>query len=213
MKILAIDSSYDQITQASYTYRNRHVYPYLEAKGFELVRCQGQSARRNYVEPEACQEDIVYITGVGHGTATTYMGEFCNPIFDIDKYKPKEPDGKVIHFFTCQTAAKLGPNLVNYGCLAYFGYDEDFIVLMYVSDAFFDCDSEIDRAFADGLTAEEVYKRVVAYYNQKIYELKEGGHYDADAALEHNRDHLSAPSINPKWGNRKAKLTTCTGLT
>ena len=25
---------------------------------------------------------------------------------------------------------------------------------MHVSDPFFDCDSEIDRAFADGLTAE-----------------------------------------------------------
>ena len=143
MKILAIDSSYDKITQASYVYRNRHVYPYLESKGFEVVRCQGRFARRVYVQN---------------------------------------------------------------GCLAYFGYNEDFIVLMHVSDAFFDCDSEIDRAFADGFTVEEVYDRVIAYYNQKILELKEGKHYDAVVALEYNRDHLCAPSVNAKWGDRKARI-------
>ena len=165
LKILAIDSSYDKITQASCVYRNRHVYPYLESKGFEVVRCQGKSARRVYIQPEVCRDDIVYITSVGHGVYTTYMGEYCNPIFDIGEYQANELDNKVAHFFACQTAAQLGIDFVNNGCLAYFGYDEDFIVLMHVSDAFFDCDSEIDRAFADGLTAEEVYDRVIAHYN------------------------------------------------
>ena len=206
LKILAIDSSYDKITQASCVYRNRHVYPYLESKGFELVRCHGKSARRVYVQPAACRRDIVYMTGVGHGLYTTFMGEHCNPIFEIDNYQSKESDNKVVHFFACQTAAKLGEDFVSNGCLAYFGYDEDFIVPMHVSDAFFDCDSEIDRAFADGFTAEEVYDRVIAYYNQKIYELKDGGHYNAAVALEYNRDHLCAPSVDPKWGNREAKL-------
>ena len=206
LKILAIDSSYDKITQASYVYRNRHVYPYLESRGFEVVRCQDKSARRVYVQPEACRDDIVYMTGVGHGVYTTYMGEYCDPIFDIGKYQVKELDNKVVHFFACQTAAELGTDFVNNGCLAYFGYDEDFIVLMHISDAFFDCDSEIDRAFADGLTAEEVYDRVIAYYNQRIRELEDGGHDDAAAALEYNRDHLCAPSVDPKWGDKKAKI-------
>ena len=206
MKILAIDSSYDEITQASYVYRNRHVYPYLESKGFEIIRCQGKSARRVYVQPEVCRDDIVYITGVGHGVYTTYMGEYCNPIFDIGEYQAKELNNKVAHFFSCQTAAELGPDFVNNGCLAYFGYDEDFIVPMYISDAFFDCDSEIDRAFADGLTAKDVYDRVIDYYNGKILELKEGKHYDAAVALEYNRDHLCAPSVNAKWGDKKARI-------
>ena len=206
LKILAIDSSYDEITQASCVYRNRHVYPYLESRGFELVRCQGRSARRVYVQPEASREDIVYMTGVGHGVYTTYMGEYCNPIFDIGNYQAKELDNKVAHFFACQTAAELGTDFVNNGCRAYFGYNEDFIVLMHISDAFFDCDSEIDRSFADGLTAEEVYDRVIAYYNQKIRELEDGGHDDAAAALAYNRDHLCAPSVNAKWGDKKAKI-------
>lgn len=206
LKILAIDSSYDKITQASCVYRNQHVYPYLESKGFELVRCQGKLARRIYVEPKACQKEIVYITAVGHGTDTTYMGEYCDPIFDIGNYQPKESIGKIVHFFACETAAKLGPDFVDQGCRAYFGYYDDFIVLMRVSDAFFDCDSEIDRAFADGLTAEEVYDRVIEYYNKKIDELIGGRHYDVAAALENNRDRLSSPSVDAKWGDKNAKL-------
>ena len=206
LKILAIDSSYDEITHASCVYRNKHVYPYMESKGFEIIRCQDKFARRAYVEQEICQEDIVYMTGVGHGIYATYMGEHCNPIFDIGNYQAKELDNKVAHFFACQTAAELGTDFVNNGCLAYFGYDENFTVYMHISDAFFDCDSEIDRAFADGLTAEEVYERVIAYYNEKISELKNGQHYEAAAGLQSNRDRLCAPSVNAKWGDRKARI-------
>ncbi len=206
MKILAIDSNYDKITQGSCEYRNRHVYPYLESKGFEIVRCQDQSARRFYVKSKLSQEDIAYITGVGHGTDTVYMGEDSDPIFDIGEYHPKELNNKIVHFFACQTATELGPDFVKHGCLAFFGYDVEHIVYMHVSDAFFDCDSEIDRAFADGLTAEQVYLRAIKYYNRKISELKNGGHYKEAAALEHNREHLCAPSVNPKWGNKNARL-------
>ena len=206
LKILAIDSSYDKITQASCVYRNRHVYPYLESKGFKLMRCQDQSARRTCVEQKISQENIVYITGVGHGTCTTYMGEDDDPIFDMGNYQPKEPNGKIVHFSACQTAAKLGPDFVNHGCRAYFGYDGNFTAYMHVSDVFFDCDSEIDRAFADGLTARDVYDRVTTYYNQKICQLQDGGHYRAAAALEYNLAHLCAPSVNKKWGNKEAKL-------
>ena len=206
MKILAIDSRHDPITQAPYNYREKHVYPYLECRGFKVVRCQGKSARRIYVAKEASQDSVIYMTGAGHGTDTTYIGENCKPIFEIANYQPKEVEGKIVHFFACQTAIELGPDFVNHGCLAYFGYKGDFIVLMYISDAFFECDSEIDRAFADGMTAEEVYNRVIKHYNKKIDELTTGGHYNAAAALEHNRDLLCAPSVDTKWGNKEAKL-------
>lgn len=206
LKILAIDSNYDAVTKDSCVYRNKHVYPYLKSKGFEIVRCQDQSARRSHVKSKIFQENIVYITGVVHGTDTTYMGQHCKPIFDIDKYQPEELENKIVHFFACQTASKLGPDFVNNGCLAYFGYNEDFIVLRHISDVFFDCDSEIDRAFADGLTAEQVYDRVIGYYNRKICELEKGGYHIEASYLEHNRDHLCATSVDAKWGDRKAGL-------
>ena len=127
LKILAIDSNHDQATQACCDYRNKHIYPYLESKELELLRCQGKLARRVYVQAEACQGGIVYITGAGHGLYTTYMGQHYDPIFHIGNYQPEEPNGKVVHFFACQTAAELGIDFVNNGCLAYFGYDVDVI--------------------------------------------------------------------------------------
>ena len=45
-----------------------------------------------------------------------------------------------------------------------FGYDEDFVFVPADQDVFFECDSEIDRAFADGLSAAEVYDRVKALF-------------------------------------------------
>lgn len=45
--------------------------------------------------------------------------------------------------------------------------------------------------------------RVIDYYNQKILELKDGGHYNAAAALAYNRDHLCAPSVDAKWGIKR----------
>ena len=128
LKILAIDSSYDEITHAFCVYRNKHVYPYMESKGFEIIRCQDKFARRTYVEQEIYREDIVYMTGVGHGIYTTYMGEDCNPIFDIGNYQPQESDSKVVHFFACQTAAELGTDFVKNGCLTYFGYVDNLII-------------------------------------------------------------------------------------
>ncbi len=41
LNVLAIDSNYEPVTRAAYEYREKHVYPYLESKGFTLVRCQG----------------------------------------------------------------------------------------------------------------------------------------------------------------------------
>lgn len=129
------------------------------------MRCQGKLARRIYVAPEAVRQDIVYITGIGHGSYTTYTGDHYDPIFDIGHYQLDEALNKIVHFLSCQTAAQLGPDFVNHSCLAYFGYDENFTLNMDYADVFFQCDSEIDRAFADGLTAGDVYDRVIALFN------------------------------------------------
>src|SRR5690606_28745211 len=85
LNVLAIDSNYEPVTKAAFDYRERHVYPYLLSKGLTLVRCQGLLARRIYVAPEALRNDIVYMTGVGHGSYTTYTGDtFFECDSDID---------------------------------------------------------------------------------------------------------------------------------
>ena len=230
MQILAIDSDHDLTTQITRNYRDQHVYPYLESQGFGLVRCQGTSACRENVAPEARRDDIVYITGAGHGSGKVYTGHDNEPIFEVGNYHPEESYGKVVHFLSCQTAAELGPDFVKNGCLAYFGYKRTFAFHPDYPDICLECDSEIDRAFADGLTAEEVYNRVEERYEQRIAELRQDiaelyqsiaelqGEDRKDindrismledtlSALEHDLSWLCAPSVDSRWGDTQVRI-------
>lgn len=155
--VVAVDSSYEPVTAAGRKYRDRNVYPYLEKKRFAVRKFQGNLARRTYVAPALLEPGVEYITGVGHGLGDLYTGDYGDPIFHVGGYDRREVNPKIAHFLSCQTAAKLGPDFVRNGCRAYFGYDVNFAFTWKESEVFFACDSEIDRAFADGLTAGKVY--------------------------------------------------------
>lgn len=204
--VVAIDSNYEPVTKAAHDYRQQHVYPYLEGKGFTVVRCQGPLARRHYVASEARKPNVDYLTGVGHGSYDTYTGDWGDPIFRVGNYSLEESRAKIVHFLSCQTARDLGPDFVSHGCRAYFGYDVNFAFLMDYAGIFFECDSEIDRAFAEGLTAQQVYERVRALYDQHIAQLRAAGKDYVAATLQTDRDHLCAPSLDARWGSRHVRL-------
>jgi hypothetical protein len=204
--VIAVDSNFEPFTKAAFEYRQKYVYPYLEAKGFNVLRFQGSLARRYYAAPEARKPSVDYLTGVGHGTYDAFTGDYFDPIFNMGNYSQEEVRGKIIHLLSCQTARALGPDFVRQGCLAFFGYDENFIYHQDEAEVFFECDSEIDLAFADGLTAESVYQRVMAKYNKCIAEMRAVGKLYVAAMLEFDRDHLRAPSSSKMWGDTKARL-------
>ena len=148
--------------------------------------------------------------GVGHGSPTTFTGHFYDVVFEVGNYSAAEASGKIVHFLSCETAADLGPDFVRNGCLAFFGYDEDFVFTVADQDAFFECDSEIDRAFADGLTAAEVYDRVEKLFAKRVANFRAQGKYTEAATLESDLDCLRCPSSPPggtAWGSEQAKLT------
>ena len=172
VSVLGIDSNFEPATLAAYNYREKYVYPHLASKGYSIDKCQGPMAKRIYVAPKAQQPGVVYITGVGHGSYNTYTGHYYDPIFQVGNYSAAEAKGKIVHFLSCETGRDLGPDFVKNGCLAYFGYDEDFVFTKADQDVFFECDSEIDRAFADGLTAAQVYDRVKSLFVQRAADLR-----------------------------------------
>ena len=203
---LAIDANFDLLTQLVYDYRQQHVYPYLAAKGVGVDRCQGVSARRAHVAPEAVKPNVTYVTGSGHGSADTFFGDQWDPIFRVGAYAAQEAAGKIVHLLSCNTAHALAPDLVSRGCLACFSFDNPFTFPLESADLFLDCESEIDRAVADGCTAQQVYDRVVAKYNQNIAAMNAAGKPDLAAYLETHRDHLCAPSTKACFGDPGAKL-------
>uniref|UniRef100_A0A7C2P305 Uncharacterized protein n=1 Tax=Schlesneria paludicola TaxID=360056 RepID=A0A7C2P305_9PLAN len=206
--VVAIDSNYEPVTKAAYEYRERHVYPYLTSKGFRINKFQGTLARRYYVAPAVREPGVDYITGVGHGLSDLYTGDQGDVVFRQGDYHPDEAAGKIVHLLSCQTARELGPDFVQSGCRAYFGYDVNFTFYPDDQDIFFECDSEIDKAFADGLSADKVYARVKKLYDKRIAELYAAGKLYVAAALETDRDHLRCPSAGGSaWGDPAAKLS------
>jgi hypothetical protein len=209
VRVLGIDASFEPDTQALCDYRNRNVYPHFEKKGFVVDRCQGPLADRSHVSAKAQQSGVVYITGSGHGDASTFKGYLYNPVFHSGDYSPVEVTGKIIHLQACHTARDLGRDLGANGCLAFFGYSDEFLWPPALPDFFFECDNEIDRAFADGLTAAKVYTRVTALFQKRAADLRALGKQTEAATLESDFDVLCCPSFPPPpndYGNEAAKL-------
>ena len=207
--VLAIDANFDPVTKAPFEYREKNVYPYFEKKGFTVIRRQGSSARRTEVAPQARLPNVVYLTGVGHGFPNSYTGDNLDPIFSKGHFRREEAQGKIVHFLSCETAAGLGPHFVTNGCLAYFGYSDEFTYPPNLAEVFFECDSEIDKGFADGFTADKVFKKVLARFQQHIDRLKstgDGGDLFNASVLEVDLRLLRAPSTGGEYGDVNAKL-------
>jgi hypothetical protein len=207
--VLAIDANFDPVTRAPFEYREKNVYPYFEKKGFTVIRRQGASARRAKVAPQARKRNVVYLTGVGHGFPDSYTGDHLDPIFSKGHFRREESEGKIVHFLSCETATGLGPHFVTNGCRAYFGYSDEFTYPPILAEVFFECDSEIDRGFADGLTAGQVFKKVLARFQQHIHRLKstgDGGDLFNASVLEVDLRLLRAPSTGGEYGDLNAKL-------
>jgi hypothetical protein len=202
--VLGIDSNFEPLTRAAYAYRQQHVYPYLESKGFTIFTPPAQPMA---VIGDVGKSNVLFVTGVGHGLADAYLGDKYVPIFQVGQYAAADANQKIVHFLSCLTAVALGPSFVGNGCQAYFSYDSFFSYPPGQADTFFECDSEIDLAFADGLSAQQVHARVVALFNKRIADLQAAGNWSAAATLEFNRDALRSPASGSKWGDPGATLT------
>ena len=204
--ILAVDSDYDGATKLGADFRAHNVYPRFEATGFEVRMRRGQMARRHFVADDAKRPEIVFVTGIGHGFDNVYTGDQQQPLWAVGQYDAAEAEGKVFHLLSCKTARRLGPDLVDKGALAFFGYDENFVFQQEVADAFFECDSAIDLALAEGATTAQAYERAIELYNQKIDEYDAAGKPYVASLLETDRDHLCAPPVDAIWGDAKTSL-------
>jgi hypothetical protein len=206
---LAIDPRYDVVTAATHRYRTKVLYSYIrkKKKNIRLRKCVRTQASRQHVEVAVQKPGVGYVTGGGHGSSEAYRGQGDIAVFEVGYYEPKEVKGKIVHFLSCRTGRGLGPDFVRNGCRAFFGYDGDFAFHPDESEPFLKCDCEIDKAFADGLSAARVYRRVMKLYDKEIKKMRAAGKCYKAATLTANRDMLCCPSSGGrKWGSRRARL-------
>lgn len=224
IKVLAIDSDYDWITGSVMNHRETYVYSHINAN---FIRCQVDKATREEVlskiGPNGSDIDIKYITGSGHGSGegNIFYGQVqitdgnsneeiiwrkrC-PLLGGPQYKKEEVENRIVHLLSCATADVLGPDMVDKGCLAFFGYSEDFWAREETIELCVYADSEIDLAFLDGENAEIVYLRtVIAYIIAQIILVREDL-FDFAAEIQHNLDYLKCPHHDEKWGDKRARL-------
>ncbi|MBV8858743.1 MAG: hypothetical protein JOZ02_17565 [Acidobacteria bacterium] len=208
MKILTLDSHTDELTLRSSDYRQKNVYQTHfsthEVTHFDDVPPPKLRERVNALAKET---GLQLITGAGHGMQSkAYTGNSFGVLYEVGKYEKDEVNGKIVHFLSCGIGGQLGPDMVTNGCRAFFGYSEDFSLIDEAAEFFFECDSAIDIGLIEGLTADEVYNKVVALFNQRIDELRQKQQNYAAIWLSFNLESLCAPSLNKKWGDKDARL-------
>ncbi|MFX1325518.1 MAG: hypothetical protein ACFE8N_11205 [Promethearchaeota archaeon] len=211
-KILCIDTDYDDVVR-SFLEGRKEVYRYFETKGFEVIRIQGEEATRKTISEIALDEDVVYITGSGHGTEASFKGHKYRSIFKkrwsllrAKGYLEDEVKNKIIHLLSCSSAKILGIDFVKNGCKAFFGYDKVVQLDPDYNQIYSTCDAEIDYAIADGCTAEEAFDRAVQFYKDAIEVLDERNSEYISLSLKRNLECLKGPTISP-WGSRNATIS------
>jgi hypothetical protein len=204
---LAIDSYDGDEIGAISAYLENSVYPYLQSRGFTMQSFFGPLARPEYVGPAASGPGITLLTGGGHGNYDAFLGFHSQPVFAVGAYSPAEVSGKIAHFLSCENGKQLGPDFVTNGCLAYIGYDENFVFDPADADRFFNCDAEFLRGLADGLTVGQAVEKTRNLFTQTIDDLTAQGSTDAANLLAYNLAHLRSPLDGAQWGSPDAKLS------
>lgn len=204
--VVAIDSGDEDITAVCREYRETALYPALVDGGAQITPVAGSDDSRPNVAEALRQQQGGYITGSGHGFPDQFTGAQQQPVVRVGQYAAVEVTGKIVHLLACECAAQLGPDLVSNGCKAFFGYDEVFTFPFANPTPFLECDSAIDLALTNGGTAGDAYDAAITAFNERIARLKRAGDVHHAAMLERNRDHLCAPSVDPKYGAEDAVL-------
>jgi hypothetical protein len=205
-RCLGIDADDEFVTRICRQFRGQQVYPRL-TQSLQTTLLGGVAATRTNALAVLGSGGTRLITGSGHGFAERFTGQGQLSVLEVGQYNPLEVTGAIVHLLSCNTAQQLGPDLVANGCTAFFGYDDEFVFPDQAAALFLDADSQIDLTLAGGGTAQEAYDAAILVFDRHIRRMLQTGNVFIAAALKRNRDHLCAPSTDPRWGDRNARLT------
>ncbi|MFI9275228.1 LamG domain-containing protein [Kitasatospora sp. NPDC052896] len=215
--LLLIDANTDDDNATLWIYeaREEYLYPAVTTSIFNKnqKRIIGQDDKRDKVEEALLSFNGGYVTAGGHGQSSILQGWYkegnSGPLAEVlrvGKYDPAEVAGKIIHMLACDCGYSLGLDVVDKGAVAFFGYSDKFINLKDWHREFCRPDIEIDLALMGQATCEEAYQAAIAVYNSKIGWFQGRGDVDAASFLRKDRDRLVAPSTDPRYGDKNARL-------
>lgn len=175
-RALFCENTTDSVTSPFAQYRIQNVHPVFSSRGFVVTVLQGtEDVNTNFI-PQAKNSLTVYLSGIGHGSYTTYTGHGGNHILEACQYDSSVVKGKAIHFLSCQTATKLGPDTIAKGAKCYAGYIENFVLQWDSPNTpavnelllFAKSDSTFDIMMANGATAQQAFNATIQAFNAAI---------------------------------------------
>lgn len=209
-RVLFCEDTTDRVTKYAAKYRIKNVHPVFAKRGFDVKVLQGVQDIRAEFESIAKSGRLVYISGIGHGSPTTYTGHLGDPILRVGAYDALEVRNKCIHLLSCQTAKKLGADVITKGAKAYAGYFENFTFVydqpetpVDEMELFWKCDSKFDLMMAGGTTVKEAHEATIAEYDAAIRSV--AGTVTA-TWLTHDRNYFRTPVIHPSYGSETARI-------
>jgi hypothetical protein len=202
--VLFCENTTDAVTGDAAQYRKKYVHSVFKQRGFDVVVLEGLKDVRAEFAPRAKSRRVVYISGIGHGSPTTYTGHLNSPILRVGEYDPSEVAGKSIHFLSCQTAKKLGPDTVSKRARSYAGYYENFTFVWNETTRFWDCDSAYDIAMAGGATSAQATRVTINRFNYHIAQVPGTA---AATWLTWDRNWLRTPVHGAEYGNGNARIS------
>ncbi len=212
LNILEVESNYESVTYIGYEFRvKKYVHPYFLEKDYNTLTLFENDATREKFSVYCLLPDVAYISVFGHGYDNLVTGQHGETLWQVGSYDPGEAQGKIIYLMSCLTARRLGPDLVDKGARAYFGYEENFTFMHMpsitdplddpIADVFFQCNSQVDRLVADGLPAGRVFDATKQLFREKYEEYLAT---DSDVAMTLLHDH----DCFRMYGNIEASLPT-----
>jgi hypothetical protein len=193
------------ITKHAAEYRKKHVIPCFPRRRIIPIVLSGANDTRPNFAAACKRRGVVYISGVGHGSATAYTGYRFSRLWEACKYDPAEVKGAIIHLLSCKTAQQLGPDLIKKGACAYFGYFENFTITWAHPTVFWKCDSAIDFALCRGLNAGMAARVALSVYNYWIGKMRTI-HGPTATWLTWDRDALRTPLNGRQYGRSDCTL-------
>lgn len=210
--VLFCENTTDSVTRYAAAYRMNNVHPIFKKRGFNIVSLTGVNDDRYHFAEAIKKNTVTYISGVGHGSPTTYTGHLGSPVLKVGAYQAEEVKGKTIHLLSCQTAKNLGPDLVKNGARVYGGYFENFTFVYDQAgttvdemELFWKCDSTFDIMMASGATAESAHNTTIRRYNASIA-LPEVAGTTTATWLTHDRNYFRSPVVDAVYGKKEARI-------
>lgn len=153
--------------------------------GLTVVDISGKDVTKQNVDRAISNYDPIYVTGIGHGGPDVFTGHNYEDIFttcDCSNLKNRD-----IYLLSCQTAQRLGLDMIEKGALSYEGYwiSYTFVIEYGIIDievdrydkAFCDTSNLISYLYARNASKQDTFNIVRKVVKEwiKFWETKEDG--------------------------------------